>query len=91
LCPDPEQFDPERFGPSNPNSKKQAFGLIGFGGGPRICLGIAFAKLEMKLVMTHLLRHYQWQLQPNQKLDPVLIPTRRPNDGLKVYFSCYKS
>jgi cytochrome P450 len=48
--------------------------------------GLAFAKLEMKLVAAHLLRHYNWQLLPNQSLEAVRIPTRRPQDRLRVQF-----
>lgn len=82
----PEQFDPDRFSPERQEAKQKPFSLIGFGGGPRICLGIAFAKLEMKIVMAYLLRSYEWELLPNQNLEPNVIPTRRPKDGLKVKF-----
>jgi Cytochrome P450 len=84
----PEQFDPDRFSPERQESRQAPFSLIGFGGGPRICLGIAFAKLEMKIVMTYLLRDYAWELLPEQNLEPVIVPTRRPKDGLKVRFGC---
>ncbi len=84
----PEQFDPDRFSPQRQESRQAPFSLIGFGGGPRICLGIAFAKLEMKIVMTYLLRDYAWELLPEQNLEPVIVPTRRPKDGLKVRFGC---
>ncbi len=86
LYPDPDRFDPERFSPDRPD-KPQPFSLIGFGGGSRICIGLAFAKLEMKLIAAQLLRHYHWQLLPNQNVEPVQIPTRRPKDGLKVRFT----
>jgi retinoid hydroxylase len=85
LYPDPERFDPSRFDPNQDHPPKP-FSLIGFGGGSRICIGIAFAKLEMKLIAANLLRQYDWELLPNQRLDPVQIPTRRPQDGLKVKF-----
>lgn len=81
---DPDVFDPDRFGAGRPAAKQVPFSLIGFGGGPRICIGLAFAKLEMKIVMAHLLRQYAWELVPDQNLDAVLVPTRRPKDGLKV-------
>ena len=84
IYPDPEQFDPHRFSPQRQENKQRPFSLIGFGGGSRICIGIAFAKLEMKIVAAHLLRGYQWELLPNQSLEPVLVPTRRPKDGLRV-------
>lgn len=84
------QFDPERFSPQRSEHKKQEFSLVGFGGGPRICLGIAFAKLEMKIFAAHLLRNYQWQILPNQSLELDPIPTLHPRDGLKVKFEQWR-
>jgi retinoid hydroxylase len=85
VYPNPDQFDPDRFSPQR-QAKAIPYSLIGFGGGSRICIGLAFAKLEMKLVMAHLLRDYQWEILPDQNLEAVIIPTRRPKDGLKVRF-----
>lgn len=86
LYPDPERFDPERFSPQRQEHRQHPLSLIGFGGGPRICVGIAFAKMEMKIVVAQLLRRYDWGILPNQSLAPVLIPTNHPKDGLKVRF-----
>jgi len=91
IYPEPERFDPDRFSPQRQQHKQQAYSLIGFGGGPRVCIGIAFAKLEMKIVAAHLLRGYQWELLPNQSLEAVLTPTRRPKDGLRVRFQVKES
>lgn len=87
VYPQPDRFDPDRFSPNRQESKHKPFSLIGFGGGARICIGLAFAKLEMKIVLAQLLRNYDWQMLPSQSLEPVLIPTRRPKDGLHVRFS----
>ncbi len=86
IYPQPEQFDPDRFSPQRQEHKQYPFSLIGFGGGSRICIGIAFAKMEMKIVAAHLLRRYHWEILPNQSLDTVRIPTNRPKDGLRVRF-----
>ncbi len=82
----PDRFDPDRFAADRQEARQKPFSLIGFGGGARICIGMAFAKIEMKLVLAHLLRSYSWTILPNQRLEPVLIPTRRSKDGLKVRF-----
>ncbi|ALF53279.1 cytochrome P450 [Nostoc piscinale CENA21] len=86
IYPEPERFDPERFSPQRQEHKKYPFSLIGFGGGPRVCIGMAFAKMEMKIVAAHLLRSYDWEILPNQSLASVRIPTNRPKDGLRVRF-----
>lgn len=83
---EPERFDPDRFSPQRQEHKKYPFSLVGFGGGPRICIGIAFAKMEMKIIAAHLLRDYHWEILPNQSLETVLVPSNRPKDGLRVRF-----
>jgi cytochrome P450 len=82
----PENFNPDRFSPERQENKQRPFSLIGFGGGPRICVGIAFAKMEMKIIAAHLLRGYQWEILSNQSLEKVRIPTSHPKDGLRVKF-----
>lgn len=82
----PKRFDPDRFGPGRAEHKRQAFSLVGFGGGPRSCIGMAFAQMEMKIIMAHLLRRYSWELLPKQNLRIILLPTRHVQSNLKVRF-----
>jgi len=86
----PQHFNPDRFSPQCQEHKQRPYSLIGFGGGPRICVGIAFAKMEMKVIAAHLLRNYQWELLPNQNLEDTRFPTSRPQDGLRVQFQQLK-
>jgi cytochrome P450 len=83
LWSDPDRFDPDRFAAPRAEGK-QAFCLIGFGGGPRVCVGLAFAQMQMRIVMSHLLRAVRFELLPGQRFDPVLVPTRMPRDRLRV-------
>lgn len=80
LWHNPTQFNPDRFA-APWNEGKQAYSLVGFGGGPRICIGLALAQIEMRLVLRELLANYQWQLVPNQDLRPVWLPTNQPRSG----------
>lgn len=82
----PEQFDPERFSAARSEHKSKPFGYVPFGGGIRECLGKEFAKLEMKIFAALLVRHYEWELLPNQSLELVMIPTPHPQDNLQVSF-----
>ncbi|HBE16493.1 MAG TPA: hypothetical protein DEG17_15490 [Cyanobacteria bacterium UBA11149] len=82
----PEEFDPARFAPERGEDKAKPFGYLPFGGGIRECLGREFAKLEMKLFTTLLVRDYQWELLPGQSLDMITIPTPHPRDELRVKF-----
>jgi cytochrome P450 len=47
VYPDPEAFRPERF----LNTSPDPFSWLPFGGGPRRCVGAAFALYEMKIVL----------------------------------------
>lgn len=82
---DPDRFDPERFG-SERDEGRVPFSLVGFGGGPRVCLGYGYAQMEMKLMLSYLLRFYQWELQPGQNLNMAYRPTLQLKDGLRVRF-----
>jgi len=78
---DPDRFDPERFAPPREEHKRTPYALVGFGGGPRLCIGQAFALLEMKVVAAVLLRDYAWRLAPDDPR-PVHVPTLHPRSGL---------
>jgi cytochrome P450 len=81
----PDVFDPDRFSPDR-NESNVPFSLVGFGGGSRVCIGYAFAQLEMKIVASYLLRFYEWDVLPDQNLNTRYNPTIFPKDGLKVAF-----
>jgi len=83
LWHEPMRFDPDRFAPPREEGKKP-FQLIGFGGGPRICVGLAFAQMQMRIIIAHLLCNYRFELLPNQDVSPVAVPTKMPKDGLLV-------
>ncbi len=80
---DPSRFTPDRF-LSPRNEGKQPFTLVGFGGGPRICVGYAFAKMQLAIVVGHLLRHFQVEVVQGQSFVPIAVPTKMPKDGLVV-------
>lgn len=66
--PDPERFFPGRF--ENPKSTQNKFFYIPFGQGPRICLGMRLALLELKVSLVHVLRRV--------RLVPYVVETHHP-------------
>ncbi|HCF29352.1 MAG TPA: cytochrome P450 [Cyanobacteria bacterium UBA11049] len=76
LYPNPDRFDPDRFAPPREEDKKHPFGLIGFGNGPHSCLGFEFAQMEMRIILSTLLRHYDWTVTPERS---AIAPVRQPS------------
>jgi cytochrome P450 len=83
LWRDPDAFDPERFLGANRESIDR-FAYIPFGAGPRVCIGMGFAMLEMMAVLGHLLRAYRFDLAPGHPVSPVARITLRPAHGMKM-------
>jgi retinoid hydroxylase len=86
IYPEPHTFDPDRFDPDRYEYKPSDYTFATYGGGSRICVGMAFAQMELKIIAAMLLRHYRWDLLPNQNLTLDPIPSLHPRDGLKVRF-----
>ncbi|ESO95502.1 hypothetical protein LOTGIDRAFT_116849 [Lottia gigantea] len=59
IFPDPGQFNPERFSDLN-KSKIPSYCYFPFGLGPRSCIGMRMAILEVKLGMVGLLQKYKF-------------------------------
>ncbi|KAI1285102.1 Cytochrome P450 6B1 [Halotydeus destructor] len=83
--PEPSTFDPERF---LGKQKVEAMAFQPFGAGPRNCVGMRFAILQIKLVMAELLLRYRFQLGPSSeigdlKLDEQFIVSV-PKQGVRV-------
>lgn len=75
IYAEPDKFDPDRFAPPREEDIKHPYSLIGFGGGVHSCIGVEFAKMEMKLILAALLDRFDWTAAPLPETD---YPVRRP-------------
>jgi cytochrome P450 len=82
--PNPTQFDPERFGPEA-TKRRPAYTFVPFGGGPRICLGAAFAQVEAKVILARLLQGFNLTLiEPKVHLHMGVTLEPRPGVIMQV-------
>lgn len=58
IYPDPMQFDPDRFTKENV-AARHSYAWIPFGKGPRECIGLRFAMVQMKLAMIYILENFK--------------------------------
>jgi len=56
--PNPDKFDPDRFGPGR-EEHKIPYAYLGFGGGMHSCMGQNFAYMQVKTVLSIMFREYE--------------------------------
>lgn len=81
--PDPSVFDPDRFSVEGMKGRPR-MAYIPFSGGERLCLGFRFAQIEAVVALAMLCLKYDFELLPNQNVEPVPNITLRPS--CEMYF-----
>lgn len=83
--PEPEQFKPERFNDEEQRNRHKGT-YLGFGEGPRICLGQRFAIAQVKVALAYIIQNFHVKLSPNHK--PIVIDPQTllsyPRDGILI-------
>jgi len=82
--PDAEVFRPSRFAAGMPPSGWPRHVWVPFGGGRRVCIGQAFAMMEMELVLAVVLGAVDLHVEPDQHVRPKAAFTLSPESGIFV-------
>ncbi|GMI74234.1 cytochrome P450, family 716, subfamily A, polypeptide 1 [Hibiscus trionum] len=84
--PEPLKFDPTRFEGKGP----APYTFVPFGGGPRMCPGKEYARLEILVFMHNIVKRFKWKkLVADEKI--IVDPMPMPAKGLPVLLYPHKS
>ncbi|HEY2882622.1 MAG TPA: cytochrome P450 [Pirellulales bacterium] len=78
---DPQQFRPERWFTTQPDS----FSYLPFGAGPRTCIGKALGTAAINLLTAMIVQRYRLTLQNGTKIDRSFHVTVAPKYGLPMH------
>src|SRR2546428_811897 len=79
----PEVFDPDRF-TADPAAARPNYAYFPFGGGPRHCIGSAFATAEMQLIVASVAQCYRLTPVSGARVIPVVGLTLRPSPAVPL-------
>ncbi|KAM8713413.1 hypothetical protein ACLKA7_013690 [Drosophila subpalustris] len=71
IYPEPARFDPSRFEPEAVKARHQ-YAYLPFGDGPRNCIGERFGKMQAKIGLISLLRHFKFGVSDRTEIPLIL-------------------
>ena len=88
-------FDAELWGPQDPNEfypprhevKRNPLAFMAFGNGPRNCIGMKFALIELKIALVKLIMNFEFLPKSYFKLNDIELiegAVRSPKNGICV-------
>jgi cytochrome P450 len=79
----PDEFDPTRFFEARSASRPPT-AFMPFGSGPRICMGAAFARMELQLVIATTAQQFRLRLASQEPVKRIPLVTIRPQGGMPM-------
>jgi cytochrome P450 len=80
VFPDANRFDPKRWFAAKPDP----YEYVAFSAGPRLCLGVSFAQLELKMTIARVMQRFRLTVAPDARIDAGVQLTLRPLNGLPM-------
>lgn len=80
---EPMRFNPDRFAPEVARGRPR-YAYFPFGGGPRRCIGEAFALAEIPIVLAAIAQRFRVRLVPGREVVAKPLFTLRPHGGIWV-------
>jgi cytochrome P450 len=79
---DPLTFNPERW--AHGSAPPAKFTYFPFGAGPRVCIGAAFATMEITLILAMMAQRFRFELANSGEIVPHASMTLRPRGGVPI-------
>jgi cytochrome P450 len=84
IWENPLVFNPENFSPENVKNRAK-FNYLPFGAGPRLCIGLQFAMMEMQLVLAALVKRFDFEIDPSHKIGIYPQIVLKSTNGIKLF------
>ncbi|MBK8984989.1 MAG: cytochrome P450 [Chloroflexi bacterium] len=82
---EPDKFCPHRFDHAqSEQGARPPLTYVPFGGGPRNCIGAAFAQVESKVVLARILQRFDLELLNGAEIKPYMGATLEPRPGVHM-------
>jgi len=84
IWKNPLVFDPENFNPENVKNRPK-FNYLPFGAGPRLCIGLQFAMMEMQMILAALVKRFDFEMDPSHKIGIYPQIVLKSTNGIKLF------